>query len=360
MSIIIFLIILSALVIVHEFGHFSVAKRFGIRVDEFGLGFPPRAKKLFTRKGTLFTLNWLPFGGFVKIYGENYENEELSPDSFQSKNRGIQAAVLSAGVAFNLLFAWALFSIGFVIGIPAPMESGIPVNDPRVVITSITPNSPADLAGFKSGDVPISLARGEDRIILNEGSSPMEVSDFISKSTAPITFELERGEETILKEVEPKEGIVEDHAAVGITMSMIGVAKLPLHEALWHGLVVTYDLTINTAVAMGSFIAEAVSGKADFSSVAGPVGIVGIVGDASALGFTYLLTFTALISINLAIINILPFPALDGGRLFFVIVEAITRKRVPAVAFNLLNTIGFALLILLMIVITVHDIRNIL
>jgi len=119
MSIIIFIIILSLLIIVHELGHFSVAKKFGIRVDEFGIGFPPRAKKLFTWKDTLFTLNWLPFGGFVKIFGENPEQLELSApqDSFQSKSRGIQASVLVAGVVGNFLFAWLLFSLGFITGL---------------------------------------------------------------------------------------------------------------------------------------------------------------------------------------------------------------------------------------------------
>src|SRR3989344_2102663 len=126
MSLIIFLIILSALIIVHELGHYGVAKRFGIRVDEFGLGYPPRAAKLFSWRGTHFTLNWLPFGGFVKIFGENPVVEQSTlrgkpeSDNFQTKNRGIQASVLVAGVVFNFLFAWFLVSLGFVSGLPSP------------------------------------------------------------------------------------------------------------------------------------------------------------------------------------------------------------------------------------------------
>lgn len=265
MSIIIFLIILSALVIVHELGHFSVAKFFGIRVDEFGLGYPPKAKRLFRWRGTDFTLNWLPFGGFVKIFGENYSSEEPAnsisspslrglrrdmnlPDSssenFQSKNRGIQAAVLFAGVFFNFLFAWVI-----------------------------------------------------------------------------LTF---------------------------------------LQSSLVDGLATTWYWTVETARALGVFIQGAILGQADLSVVTGPVGIVDIVRQAKSLGLETLLVLTALISVNLSIINLLPFPALDGGRLLFVGIEAITRKKIPARVSNALNTAGFAILLLLMILITFRDVRNLL
>src|SRR3989344_6729883 len=148
MSVIIFIIILSILVVVHELGHFLIAKTFGIRVDEFGLGFPPRAKKLFTWKDTPFTLNWLPFGGFVKIFGENPEQANLIvQDSFQSKNRGIQSSVLVAGVFGNFLFAWLLISLGFITGLPVSPDFQIPIESPRTIITLVLPESPAELAG---------------------------------------------------------------------------------------------------------------------------------------------------------------------------------------------------------------------
>ncbi|MDP2641775.1 MAG: site-2 protease family protein, partial [bacterium] len=142
MSIIIFIIILSALIVVHELGHFLVARWFGIRVDEFGLGFPPRIAKLFTWKETPFTLNWLPFGGFVKIFGENppeepYLETRFPSEGFLSKNRGIQAAVLVAGVVGNFLFAWLLISVGFVSGLPAPAGVSLPVENARTVITTV-------------------------------------------------------------------------------------------------------------------------------------------------------------------------------------------------------------------------------
>ena len=358
MSIIIFIIILSALIIVHELGHFLVAKRFGIRVDEFGLGFPPRITKLFTWKGPPFTLNWLPFGGFVKIFGENPLADEAGPvfnDSFQSKNRGIQASVLVAGVVGNFLFAWLLFSLGFITGLPAPADLSLPIENARTVITTVLPASPAATAGLKSGDAIVSLSRNG----AYSGLTPEEASNFIAQLPVPIIFEVERGGQVSTRIVTPEGGIIGDRLAVGISMDVIGIVKLPPHEALWYGLKTTSELTLLTGQAIGTFIFQALGGRADLSGITGPVGIVGMVGDARELGLAYLLTFTALISINLSIINLLPFPALDGGRLLFIGIEVLTRRSVPPRIFNLVNAVGFALLILLMIFITVQDVRNI-
>lgn len=370
MSIITFIIILSLLIIVHELGHFLVAKKFGIRVDEFGLGYPPRAKKLFTWKNTLFTLNWLPFGGFVKIFGENPEQLELpahgqeessqitptaSQDSFQSKKHSVQASVLVAGVVGNFLFAWLLFSLGFITGLPAPANLSLPIENAHTVITTVIPDSPAALAGLKSGDTIVSLSR--DGVF--SGISPEEASDFITKLPTPIIFEIERGSEILKKTVTPEEGIISDKPAVGISMDIIGIVKLAPHKAIWQGLKTTSKLTLLTGQAIGVFIVQAFSGQANLSEITGPVGIVGMVGDARELGFVYILTFTALISINLAIINLLPIPALDGGRLLFVGIEAVTRRRIPPRVFSIVNAIGFALLILLMVLITIQDVRNI-
>ena len=368
MSVIIFVIILSALIIVHELGHFLVARHFGIRVDEFGLGFPPRITKLFTWKGTPFTLNWLPFGGFVKIFGENPAEVDslgsstskclevgLPSGSFQSKNRSVQAAVLVSGVVGNFLFAWFLISLGFTIGLPAPAGLSLPIDDPHTVITTVLPDSPAAIAGLKSGDVITRLSRGE----ASPDLTPEAASLFIAASVEPITFTVERGKEISTKVVIPEEGIIRDRPAIGISMDVIGIVKLLPHKAVWYGFKTTSELTLLTGQAIGTFIFQALGGRADLSGLAGPVGIVGMVGDVRELGFAYLLTFTALISINLAIINLLPFPALDGGRLLFVGVEAVSRRSVPPRIFNALNTIGFAVLILLMLLITVQDVRNI-
>lgn len=347
MSIILFLIILSALIIVHELGHFLAARRFGIRVDEFGLGYPPRAKKLFRWQNADFTLNWLPFGGFVKIFGENPSDEpdlavqQLS-DNFQAKSRGIQAAVLAAGVFFNFLFAWILISIGFLTGIPSPAGLDLPLENPQTMITLVVPGSPAELAGLKVGDAIIGL-------------SPEEATRRIRGATGEVNLEIKRGEDTLEKVVAPDP----ETRMIGISMETIGIVQLPLHKAVWHGLKATISLTWATAKAIVSLISQAIVGKADLGAVTGPVGIVGMVGDMRDLGLAYLITFTALLSINLSIINLLPFPALDGGRLLFVGIESIIRRPIPARWFNGINAAGFALLIFLMILITIQDVRNI-
>ncbi len=270
MSVLIFIIVLSALVIVHEAGHMFVAKFFGIRVDEFGLGYPPRMKKLFRWKGTDFTLNWLPFGGFVKIFGENPEAEQSSlrgepeeqktlSDNFQNKNHGVQAGVLVAGVVANILFAWFLLFIVLLIGIDG--GDGVPV-------------------------------------------------------------------------------------------------KYSFFGAVWHGLLSTLKISWLVLQSLGIFIGGAILGHANLADVVGPIGLVGFVGKAAKEGISVLLYFTALISINLSIVNLFPVPALDGGRLLFVAIESIWRKPIPPKVFNTINTVGFAILVLLMLLVTFRDISH--
>ncbi len=361
MSIILFFIILLILVIVHEFGHFIVAKKFGIRVDEFGFGFPPRAMKLFKRGETLFTLNWLPIGGFVKIFGENPDDENTNgPDkarSFVNKPKRIQAAVLFAGVTFNFLLAWLLMSAGFMSGLPTSVGSepkGAVLKDTSLVVVNVLKNSPAEIAGLKSGDKIISLSSGS--VSVNE-LNPEILKDFV-QSHPDKNIELNINHAGIAKSVTvvPKASTTGGKAAIGVALDMIGTLKLPIHKALWDGLKMTSILTVKTAVSLGSLVKDAVIGKADFSQVTGPVGIVGVVGDAYRFGWSYLISFMALISINLTVINLIPFPALDGGRLLFLLIEKIKGSPIKPKIANAVNLIGFGLLILLMVVVTYHDI----
>lgn len=358
MSIIYFLIILSILVIVHELGHFLVARFFDIRVDEFGLGYPPRAASLFKWKETVFTLNWLPFGGFVKIFGENPDNEkkEIDPRSFASKKRPVQASVLVAGVVANFLFAWLLISIGFMSGLPSPQSQDLPVKDVHTVITTVVENSPADLAGIKSGDT----IQGLSREGIDSELDPQSISNFIALSEESVVLVVKRGDEIITKTIEPVETIVEGKPAVGVAMDSIGTVKLPLFKALSEGMKTTLSLTDMTARALGTFLIQAVTGQADLDQVTGPVGIVGMVGNVEALGFIYVLSFVALISINLSVVNLLPIPALDGGRLLFVAIESIIRRPISPKIFNYANNIGFTLLLILMVVITFRDVGKLL
>jgi len=363
MSILLFIIILAVLILAHEFGHFIIAKRSGIRVDEFGIGFPP---KIFGKKigETEYSLNLLPIGGFVKIFGETPDEESSNgPDakrSFINKPKYIQAAVLFAGVFFNVLLAWFLISAGFMIGLPTPVDAtpeGRPLQNINLVITEILPDSPAQNSGLQVGDKILSLKAGENGIIL---PSPEATQEFIATRTGEdITVAIQRGKQSAEDFIiRPIEGIIE-RPAIGIAMDEIGILKLPFYLAFWEGAKLTIMLTEATFFGLTGFLGDIFTGNADLSAVAGPVGIVGIVGDASGFGFIYLLSLTALISINLAIINLIPFPALDGGRLLFLLIETIKGSPIKPSIANATNAIGFALLILLMVVITYSDIVKI-
>jgi regulator of sigma E protease len=359
MNVIIFIIILAILILVHEFGHFIVAKKSGIKVSEFGLGFPPKLWGI--QKGeTLYSINAIPFGGFVKIFGEDPDEESISgPDSGRSivnKPRYIQAAVLIAGVTFNVIFAWLLISSGYVVGLPAPTDYSGPgiVENPHLIITGVTPGSPAAIAGVKTGDTVVGVSSGK---LTTKTLAPDVISNFVeAQGHNHITLNVDRGTQPLTFDLVPAQGVIAGKLAIGIGMDSIGTLHLPFYLAFWEGAKTTWQTLVATATGLLAFIGTAFQGHADLSQITGPVGIVGLVGDVTHLGFVYLISFTAIISLNLAVINILPFPALDGGRLVIVAIEAIIRKPINPKISNRLNQIGFALLIALMVVVTVHDV----
>ncbi|OHB14542.1 MAG: RIP metalloprotease RseP [Candidatus Zambryskibacteria bacterium RIFOXYC1_FULL_39_10] len=362
MTILIFFIILGVLVFVHELGHFLAAKKAGVKVDEFGFGYPPRAYRIGEKWGTVFTLNWIPFGGFVKIFGENYEEEAGEEHSLPQQKSFIQvskkwqATILAAGVVFNILFAWFLFSFGFLIGLPTSVDNsmGAEVKNPALTIIDIVPSSPAQVSGLKAGDKIMGISYASNEVL--QDLEPDAVSDFINKSSGEVLFEIDRGGKTLNFEILPDAEIVEGKKIIGINMDIVGTLSLPIHKAIYEGGKTTFNIMHLTVSGISNLIKDAVQGDADMSNIAGPVGIVGLVGDASRLGFAYLLTFTALISINLAIINLVPFPALDGGRILFVIIEGIIKRPINPKFAMIANTVGFALLIALMLFITYRDI----
>ena len=361
MSIIIFLIILALLIIVHEYGHFIVAKKGGIRVDEFGLGYPPRAKTLFTRKGTKYTLNWLPFGGFVKIFGENPDKESISgPDkdkSFVNKPKWLQASVLFAGPFFNFLFAWLLIFITLMIGLPTVIDDTIKpeyVSEATTIVTSVMPESPAEVGGLMAGDMisSISVSGVEYRDLNTE-----MLSSVVSESPEATYFiKYDRLNEEMTTLISPSD--IDGQALLGVGIQNYGIYKPNFFRAFYESFEMTGVMIAKITITLADLVIGAFSGEADISSLTGPVGIVGLIGDASVLGFVYLLSFTALISINLGIINLIPFPALDGGRLLFILIERIKGTPVKPKIANSLNAIGFVALILLMVFVTYRDILN--
>ena len=362
MAIVIFVIILLVLVLVHEFGHFFAAKKFRIKVEEFGFGFPP---KLFGKKfgETEYSLNLLPIGGFVKIFGENPDEENTNgPEadrSFVNKAKWKQAVVLFAGIFSNFLLAWILFSVGFMSGLPTSVGSepaGYQLSNVNLVIVSVASKSPAEKAGLKTGDKIINIRSGNN---FTSYVSPETVQSFVvNGSGKEIDIGYTRGQDSKINLIKiiPVQNIADKKLEIGISMDQIGTVKLPVFPAFWEGMKLDWSMTKNTAMGLFTLIYDGIRGKGSFAAVTGPVGMVGIVGDAYKFGFVYLLSFAALISINLAIINLVPFPALDGGRLFFLLIEKIKGSRINPNVANTVNTIGFSLLILLMVIITYHDV----
>jgi len=368
MNILIFLLILLVLVLVHEFGHFITAKKSGIRVDEFAFGFPP---KLFSvKKGeTRYSFNALPFGGYVKIFGEDPNDENTNgPDrarSFVNKPARVQALVLFAGIFFNLLLAWLLFSVGFMSGMPTAIDAGYDnkyISSPVLTVTSVMKGTPAEKAGLRIGDKIESAAvsgstKPED--MLSSPTAESFQAFTVAHDGVSLSLDILRGATHENLTVTPSKNVISDEKekpAIGISMGVIGVLHLPFFKAIWEGVVITVRLTASTISSLYHLIAGALTGHGSLSQITGPVGIVGVVGDAAHFGFIYLLSFTALISINLAVINLIPFPALDGGRLLFLAIEKIKGSRIKPKIANAFNTVGFALLILLMLVVTYHDI----
>ena len=365
MEILIFIVVIVALIVVHEFGHFVVAKWSGMRVDEFGLGYPPRAMIIGKIGETEYTLNWLPFGGFVKIFGEDSSLDKLGmPNSFSSKTRLAQALVLVAGVAMNLFFAYVLITGALVMGTPRALSDNevATAKNVELAVANVLPGSPAAQAGLLPGDVILFAEDGHNML---PETTPSAFTKFVSEggSNKTITLSVRHsdGKETTLF-ARPIEGLIASdpsRPAIGVEVANIGVVPLSLGSAIVEGARLTWSATILTAVGLWHFFYGVFTLSADLSQVAGPVGIAGVVGTASMQGFGYLFSIMAIISINLALINLIPVPALDGGRLLFVIIESVIRRPIKASVAHAVNAVGFVFLILLMLVVTAHDIFRI-
>lgn len=362
MSILIFVAVIVVLIVVHEFGHFVAAKLSGMRVDEFGLGYPPRALTIAKIVETSYTLNWLPFGGFVKIYGE--DGEGVGSRAFSSRPRILQAIVLVAGVAMNIVFAYVLITGALIAGTPRALsQEELPMApNAELAVANVIPGSPAARAGLAMGDIILSA---EDGHYAFNGTDPSAFTEFVVKGEGNTTIALSvrrasGKEETLF--ARPEVGAVlsdPSRPALGVEVAAVGVVPVSLGEAIVQGATLTWGALVLTTEGLIHFFYGIFTLSADLSQVAGPVGIAGIVGSASASGIGNLLALTAIISINLAIINLIPIPALDGGRLLFVIVESLIRRPInPGVA-KMLNAIGFVFLILLMFVVTANDIFKI-
>ncbi len=369
MTILIFIAVLLVLILVHEFGHFIFAKFFKVRVDEFGIGYPPKAMKLAQVKETEYSLNWLPFGGFVRLFGEDKEEIELSEEekerSFAHKKPWQKILILVAGAMFNFLLGWFLFAYVYYSGTPLFWDKTY-VDNAQLLVSDTKPGSPAQIAGLSTGDIILDLSLKDKPKEKPKMLSPDFVALFISAHPGEVlSLKFKDKESSEIKDVEliPTQGIIDtepDRAAVGMSMTLQSTREFGFFESLALGFKSAIDTSLDIIKGLTNLIKDSAKFSADLKNVAGPVGIAAMVGEAAQVGFGYLLYFTALISVNLAVINLLPIPALDGGRIVFVLYEWIFRRQAPAWFENSVNFAGFALLIILMLAVTYNDILRLL
>lgn len=352
LTILVFILILGLLVFVHELGHFVMAKRAGMRVDEFGFGFPPRLVG-FRRGETIYSINWIPLGGFVKIAGEEGASDD--PRAFANGTFGHRLAVLLAGVSMNFILGWFLLFLGFAaLGTPIEIAEGANIGNARlteekITIIAVEPNSPAEHSGFKHGDVILSV----------DGRKFTDISEMISytksRTGQKVTYELQRGKQILERDVNPRENPPEGSGPVGFAPAKIANATYPVWEALELSVKSFVGKTLGIFTAFGRLFQRLFSTGQIVEGLSGPVGIAVLTQDFFRLGLVYLVQFTAILTINLAIINAVPFPALDGGRVLFLIIEKFRGQK--SLRFEqLANAIGFVLLILLMALVTFRDI----
>lgn len=352
---IIFIIVLSVLVFVHEFGHFIMAKRAGMKVEEFGFGFPPRVFGV-KRGETTYSLNAIPFGGFVKILGEDGQERD-NPRSFANGKAGVKSGVIVAGVVMNFLLAVFLLTIGNAVGLRVGLVDEAMAErakDIKVQIIQVAAGSPAEQAGLRMLDEIAGFKVNGDTMAVSNTSG---VQEFVAQNTdREITMLIRSGKDLIEKKMVPRSNPPPGEGALGISLAATGLVKYPFPQSIIHGVTDSVNILGYTVMGYATIIKNVfVTGRAGVE-LSGPVGIAVITGKAAKSGFTYLMQFVALISINLAVLNIIPFPALDGGRLLFVGIEKLKGKPVSKKIEGAINSAGFALLILLMIYVTTKDV----
>jgi regulator of sigma E protease len=410
LTLIIFIIVLSVLIFVHEAGHFWAARIMGVKVEEFGFGLPPRAVGALKFRGerlelaaaekniqasenlpsdkeiseevakavkkikrwkffwgnhlpeaeegmkaddTIFSINWLPLGGFCNIKGADTMADATEQDSFVSKAIWKRIIIISAGVIMNVVLAAVLFSAGYIIGLPESIDSADKdaiVSEQKIQIIQVLPDTPAAKTGLKAGDA-IETIDGQ------KFTTDAGLQNYVnSRAGKELNYQIKRDDKiTDFKIVpEAKDG----KGQIGIAIINTGLVRYPWYLAIWKGAETAVILTWFIITAFYELLKNLIMGHGVAAQVAGPVGIAAMTGQYARMGFVYLLQFVGLLSLNLAVVNFLPFPALDGGRIIFLLIEKIKGSPVKREVEAAIHNVGFLALILLILVITVKDISH--
>ncbi len=355
-SILIIVFTLIALVIIHEFGHFIIAKKFGVPVEEFGIGYPPR---IFGKKmgQTLYSLNLLPFGAFVKIYGEKEGLEDSN--SFQRKSIEQRALITLGGVLSFWIVGIILLSIIFAIGAPTAISDTVEAEDARIQVISLVNGSPAEVAGIKIWDIIRNVKYQSLSVKINKVK---EIQEFVENYKGEeISLTIERGKESFELDIIPRIEIPEGEGAMGVGLVRTITRAYPFYLAPLKGIKACIDLTSQIVNSLGGIFGNLFQGKGLPPGVklVGPIGVGSLMDEAIEAGPIYYLQFIAIIAIHLAVFNLLPIPALDGGKLLFLGIEKIKGSPINIKVEEKINALFFILLIIMIFFVSIKDIINI-
>lgn len=366
-AIIIFLSILFALVVAHEFGHFLFAKLFGMRVDEFAFGFPPKLLS-YKYKGTLYSFNLIPLGGFVKIYGENGLDETDGKEvhdkhkSFGSKSPLKRIIVLLGGVFFNVLIAIIFFSISLMHGSNiylSPEEvKEISFSQRDLILVDVNSKSPLATTAIRPGDKIVSM-ESDAQVLKEDELTSISATGFVqvhNNSIINISYINSAGELGMVSVV-PKAGIIEGKKILGAKFADSAFKKYSFFESIPAAVEMTYMQIKYIFVSLFALIGDVIFKDAKVEdSISGPVGLAMLTSKVADKGIDQIFFFAALLSLSLAVFNVLPIPALDGGRILFVLIEVIFRRKVKRTVEQLFHGLGFLALLFLMLFVTYFDI----
>jgi len=365
------LFLFTGLVVVHELGHFFVARRNGVKVLEFGLGFPPKLWSKVTKSKFIFSINALPLGGFVRLKGEHDGDTEKG--DFGAASTWVKSKIMVAGVVMNLITAFLLFTIIAWLGMPKLLDNQFTVKSDtkiiadKVLVSNVENNSPAAGIGLKLDDQLISISKDGDQKVFLSGAN--DVRKITSKYAGEkVTIEYKRGSDSFVKQT-----TLNTQAAVSASdktskpIGYLGVSDQPfiLQQSTWSAPIVSLGLikqfTILTFQGLWTLVSGlAVGNTAQATSqVSGPIGIFFILKNGSALGYQFILIIIAIISLTLAIMNILPIPALDGGRLFLMLASRLFgKKQLSPKTEDAVHGLGFLALMLLVVLISFVDVKR--
>ncbi len=355
MQALVFLAVLSVVVLIHEGGHFLTARLFDIKVEEFGFGLPPRLVRLFKKGETEYTLNWLPIGGFVKLYGENGLQEGVEDKrAFGSKPIWQRVVVLTAGVIGNFLLAVVLFGVVYsVLGIPTAVDGA--------AVSEVVDGSPAAAAGIEEGMIIKEIVVEGESMDVND--VPELITQIENYKGEEIGLRVEKNGESRVIKLTPRENPPEGEGSLGVVITDSQLKEYPLWQMPFRGVWVGFKeaLAWGAEIVLGLkdvFIRLVTGQGIDAEEVAGPVGIYQVTGQVSKMGIWPLLQFIGVFSVNLAILNMIPFPALDGGRVLLLGVEKIRGKKMEVRVEQWINALGMMILLGLMAAVTLNDVAR--